>query len=98
VRELRNFIERLLIMCPEQEISEQDINNFLTPQLHPTADDNPSDDFFTGDFKEAKMLFEQKYLLHQLAANNNNISQTAKQIGLDRSYLYHKIKTLGLTI
>ncbi len=50
------------------------------------------------DFKEARKRFEQEYLRQRLEENNWNISQTAEQIGLERSHLHKKIKSLDIEI
>jgi len=98
VRELRNFIERLLIMCPDDVITGQQIRLFLNPaQGAPAVTDNPSIAMFlAADFKEAKRLFEREYLLQKLNQNDGNISKTAEQVGLERSHLHKKLKSLDI--
>lgn len=98
VRELRNFIERLAIMCPDDTISGDQIRLFLNP-----ADSNATTGsgttfkpFLSSDFKEAKRLFEKEYLHHKLMQNDHNISKTAEQIGLERSHLHKKLKSLDI--
>jgi two-component system nitrogen regulation response regulator NtrX len=49
-----------------------------------------------GDFKEARRLFERDYLAAKLAENQGNISKTAELIGLERSHLHKKLKTLEI--
>lgn len=98
VRELRNFIERVVIMCPGPIISEQVIHTFLTPG---SASAPPSDQtgllpYLADDFREAKKYFERHYLQLKLNANDGNISQTAEQIGLERSHLHKKLKSLEI--
>jgi two-component system nitrogen regulation response regulator NtrX len=98
VRELRNFIERIVIMCPNPVISEKDIHLFLTPDTTSVA---PHDQtgllpYLAADFQEAKKSFERHYLQLKLNENEGNISQTAEQIGMDRSHLHKKLKSLYL--
>lgn len=98
VRELRNFIERLAIMCPDETISGNQIRLFLNP-VHAGASSNgtPSlSTFLASDFKEAKRLFEREYLQHKLLQNDHNISKTAEQVGLERSHLHKKLKSLDI--
>jgi len=99
VRELRNFIERLAIMCPDEIITGQQIRLFLNPvQGAATAMTyGPAMAMFlTADFKEAKRLFEREYLQQKLTQNDGNISKTAEQVGLERSHLHKKLKSLDI--
>jgi two-component system, NtrC family, nitrogen regulation response regulator NtrX len=99
VRELRNFIERILIMCPNDTISDADIRLFLNPTGNSTpqsANDNYLSPFLVADYKTAKKLFEKEYLQQKLAANDNNISKTAEQVGLERSHLHKKLKSFEI--
>ncbi len=100
VRELKNFVERMAIMCPADTISGEDVSLFLSP----TAAAIPPADLPGGimlpyqapSFKEAKKRFEQEYLQQKLAENNGNISQTAEQVGMERSHLHKKLKSLEI--
>jgi len=96
VRELRNFIERVVIMCANPVISEKEIHLFLTPG---SSGEAPNDQtgllpYLAADFKEAKKSFERYYLQLKLNENEGNISQTAEKIGLERSHLHKKLKSL----
>ena len=97
VRELRNFIERLCIMCPEENIDVGHVTPFLdgaAPQPEVGTAGNTL--MLVGDFKEARRLFERDYLAAKLAENQGNISKTAELIGLERSHLHKKLKTLEI--
>lgn len=98
VRELRNFVERLIIMCPEETISEKQIKLYLTPgsKKESSIEDSNFGPYRASDFKSAKKKFERQYLRMKLQNNDGNISKTAEEIGLERSHLYKKLKTLGL--
>jgi two-component system nitrogen regulation response regulator NtrX len=99
VRELRNLVERLVIMCPETDISEESVALLINPGQHPapaadgTTRDTP---YRIDDFKEAKREFERHYLRNILKQNNGNVAQTADRIGLERSHLYKKLKSLDI--
>ena len=99
VRELRNFIERLAIMCPDQTISDHHIQLFLNTS-DATKPAKISDDvlrpYRAPDFKEAKKAFEREYLNKKLEEHDGNISQTAESIGLERSHLHKKLKSLTI--
>lgn len=98
VRELRNFIERLAIMCPDETISASHIRMFLTPSGSegPVASGAGMDPFLAADYKTAKKLFEKEYLQQKLLQNDNNISKTAEQVGLERSHLHKKLKSFEI--
>ncbi len=98
VRELRNLIERLVIMSQGEIIELKDLpSEILTssPQRAPLTSEEPW--FKCDDFKKARALFEREFLKRKLAEHRGNISQTAEAIGLERSYLHRKLKSLGLT-
>ena len=100
VRELRNFIERVVIMCSDPVISEKEIRLFLAPGMDPGTTGEATPDqtgllpYLAADFREAKKSFERYYLQLKLNENEGNISQTAEKIGLERSHLHKKLKSL----
>jgi two-component system nitrogen regulation response regulator NtrX len=51
--------------------------------------------FGADDLKEARRRFEKAFIERKLAENDHNVSRTAAQIGVERSYLHRKIKMLG---
>ena len=96
VRELRNFIERLAIMCSQEEITAQEVSMFLQPSSVAGEDTSFISPVLHVDFREAKRRFEKEYLQQKLLANDNNISKTAEQVGLERSHLHKKLKALHI--
>ena len=95
VRELKNLVERLAIMTQSDVIGENDIPSSYRRQKATTSDMA----FFHEDsLKEAKKEFEKAYIEKKLFENNNNISQTADAIGIERSHLYKKIKSFGFRL
>jgi two-component system nitrogen regulation response regulator NtrX len=98
VRELRNFIERVVIMCQEDQVNGEHIRMFLDPSTSlPVASNGRSmSPFLAADFKSAKKLFEKEYLQQKLIDNDNNISKTAEQVGLERSHLHKKLKSFEI--
>lgn len=96
VRELRNFVERLAIMCPDNTVTAREIRSFLgqSDQLPQSIREHTLTPFKTNDFKEARRLFEREYLQCKLDENEGNISRTAEQVGLERSHLHKKLKSL----
>ncbi len=102
VRELRNFIERIVIMSQAAVIGEKEVALFLggssmgETDSAKAAESTSFELLFAGDYKNAKQLFEKEYLQRKLIENGNNISQTAKVVGLERSHLHKKLKALEL--
>ncbi|KPJ99600.1 MAG: Fis family transcriptional regulator [Desulfobacterales bacterium SG8_35] len=101
VRELRNFVERIVIMCPDEKISSKTVAHYL--QQSPAAPDSMRDSstlvpYRKMNFKEAKREFEREYIIGKLQENNGNISQTAEMLGLERSHLHKKLKTLHIEL
>lgn len=98
VRELRNFIERLAIMCQEPTITAVQIRMFLHPRqtASPIGNDSIMNPFLAENYKTAKRMFEKEYLHQKLLQNENNISKTAEQVGLERSHLHKKLKSFAI--
>ena len=85
VRELRNEIERLVIMVSGEKIEFGDLSlpNGAGGKLHPTL-------------QEARGQYERELILSKLEESGWNVSQTARVLGLERSYLYRKMKAYGI--
>jgi len=97
IRELRNLIERVTILSVHE--NKRDINQILTDILNEnpnTVDDNSLINTLSYPLKEAREQFETNYLTSQLKKNNGNISKTADFIGMERSALHRKLKSLGI--
>lgn len=92
IRELRNFIERIIIMIPSKEIKDRDIFSLIPPHAS-NMDDILNINNSFQDFKEKA---ERAFILKQLEANNWNVSKTAELLDIQRSHLYAKIKKYDL--
>ena len=98
IRELRNLIERVTILSiNEDNVNADKILNDILKQS-PESEIGTSDiaNAMTFPLKEARESFEKQYLLKQLKINHGNISKTADYIGMERSALHRKLKTLGI--
>jgi len=100
VRQLRNVIEGLLIMAPgsvndpiRADMLPTDINND-TPQILKLQ---RSDEIMTLPLREAREMFEREYLMSQVLRYGGNISRTADFVGMERSALHRKLKSLGVS-
>lgn len=100
IRELRNMIERLIILS-DKVITEGDVYNFANPTGEPIAKVNGTStgqlnyDRF-ANFQEYKDYAEKEFIKFKLEKNNWNVSKTADEIDIQRSHLYSKIEKFGL--
>ena len=98
IRELRNLIERVTILSLDENQKEN--SQILSDILNEKSDTLKSDlDFLSAsayNLKDARELFEKNYLLTQLKKNHGNVSKTADTIGMERSALHRKLKSLGI--
>ncbi len=100
VRELKNFVERIAIMCASDKIDKEDITLFLNPGTQKLPAAEPAEGamlaYKKASFKDAKKQFEQEYLSFKLTENKGNVSQTAESVGMERSHLHKKLKSLNI--
>jgi two-component system nitrogen regulation response regulator NtrX len=94
VRELKNTIERVLIMTPGDVIGEDDLPETLRSAGRPASQDAGPER--TGTLREFKESAERTFLLEKLRENNWNISRTAEVIGTPRSNLYKKLELYNI--
>ena len=98
VRELRNLVERITILSANE--TKENIDKIIEDILNPSKNENTSKNIFETSFasplKEAREHFEKEYLIIQLKKNHGNISKTADFIGMERSALHRKLKSLGI--
>jgi two-component system nitrogen regulation response regulator NtrX len=92
VRELRNVIERLVIMNPTAHKIER---KHLPPLIHREGGRSTSG-FST--LHQARAAYERDYILKKLDENHGNVTRAAEVLGLERSHLYRKMKTLGIAV
>ena len=92
VRELRNVIERIVIMNPTTLRFER---KHLPPLLHRDGSRRiPGGEGST--LHQARAAYERDFILKKLDENHGNVSRTAEALGLERSHLYRKMKSLGI--
>ncbi|MCB2067993.1 MAG: sigma-54-dependent Fis family transcriptional regulator, partial [Erythrobacter sp.] len=97
VRQLRNVIERTVILAPREEFGT------ITPDMLPSEITGSSESGGGGisslmgvPLREARESFEREYLRIQIRRFSGNISKTAGFIGMERSALHRKLKLLGM--
>jgi two-component system, NtrC family, nitrogen regulation response regulator NtrX len=98
VRELRNLVERITILSSNE--SKKKINQVIDDILNSSSkiEDNKNilEQSFQSPLKEAREYFEKEYLTIQLKKHHGNVSKTADFIGMERSALHRKLKSLGI--
>ena len=95
VRELRHLVHRLLIRSGPEEIRLEEIERELAVQTPP---DEPlvKQDLLALPLREAREQFERAYLQQQLLLCNGKVGQLAKRVGMERTHLYRKLRSLGV--
>lgn len=92
VRELKNLIERLLILNPKAQRIER---KHLQPLTHKSGSQGGGEH---STLQQARDAYEREYILKKIEEARNNISRAAELLGLERSHLYRKMKTLGISV
>lgn len=97
VRQLRNVVERTIILAPGDRIGRIDLDLLPAEVLGDGADSAASSAIMGAPLREARESFEREYLRVQIRRFSGNISRTASFIGMERSALHRKLKLLGIT-
>ncbi len=95
IRELKNVIERLVIMTRARVIRKEDIPVPINREPE-TGEKNCL--FDTDSLKAARDGFEKQFIEEKLRGFGDNVSKTAQAIGIERSHLHRKIKSLGIEV
>ncbi|MDE1162490.1 MAG: sigma-54 dependent transcriptional regulator [Acidobacteriaceae bacterium] len=97
VRELRNVIERVLILNPKVQRLEAKHLPMLVQRTDGRASTSaPREEF--SSLSEAREAYERDYILKELDRHNGNVTRAAEALGLERSHLYRKMRTLGINV
>jgi two-component system nitrogen regulation response regulator NtrX len=95
IRELKNLVHRLLIQGGTEEIRLDEIEREIDSQA--TADEPlVKQDLLALPLREAREHFERAYLKQQLQLCNGKVGQLAKRVGMERTHLYRKLRSLGV--
>jgi len=101
VRELKNLVQRVLILGSGDEITQNEVETALgaAPTLLPEP---PAEEVamvpFDQPLRQAREQFEKTYLEYQMAKHGGNVSKLAKEVGMERTLLYRKLRSLGIDI
>jgi two-component system nitrogen regulation response regulator NtrX len=98
VRQLRNVVERVIIMAPGDRIGRIDLDMLPAEVLGDSGELGSGSNAIMGSpLREARETFEREYLRIQIKRFSGNISRTANFIGMERSALHRKLKLLGIS-
>jgi two-component system nitrogen regulation response regulator NtrX len=99
VRQLRNLVERTVILTPGDRIARIDVDLLPAEVLGEQAEiaGSGTGAIMGAPLREARETFEREYLRVQIRRFSGNISRTASFIGMERSALHRKLKLLGIT-
>jgi two-component system, NtrC family, nitrogen regulation response regulator NtrX len=93
IRELRNVVERLILLANAEEVTADTVRSALPPTADPHAVDTAS-----GSLADRVQSFERETILAELKRHNYHITNAAKALGLERSHLYKKAGQLGIDV
>lgn len=93
VRELRNVVERLILLATDGEVTLETVQSALPPAPEPHASSAA-----TGTLAERVQGFEREVILAELKRHRHHITNTARALGLERSHLYKKAEQLGIDL
>jgi DNA-binding NtrC family response regulator len=95
IGELRNLVHRLLMLGGDEEIRLEEIERELATQV-PRDEPLVKQDLLALPLREAREAFERAYLQQQLLLCNGKVGQLAKRVGMERTHLYRKLRSLGV--
>jgi two-component system, NtrC family, nitrogen regulation response regulator NtrX len=90
VRELKNTIERVVIMVAKDRIEADDLPSFNV------TGEPPASSFRFPSFKDATDAYQREFIVHKLNEFEGNVSKAAESMGVDRSHLYRRMRSLGI--
>lgn len=94
VRELRNVMERLVILQRAEEVTVYDLPSSICSR----AQEEEIQDAAPGSLQAAREAFEKRFIQEAVHRNRGNMAQTARELNLDRSALYRKMRQLGIEL
>jgi two-component system, NtrC family, nitrogen regulation response regulator NtrX len=100
LRELRNVVERLILLAGEEEVSAEDVQLVLPLSTLTSGDSTAagSTSEYSGTLAERTEAFEREVLLGEIRRHNFHMTNVAKALGLERSHLYKKCQHLGIDL
>ncbi|HEC28121.1 MAG TPA: sigma-54-dependent Fis family transcriptional regulator [Gammaproteobacteria bacterium] len=97
IRELKNLVQRLLILGSDEEVGVDEIEGSLSGHsAHRAGIGSIASGAIDLSLREAREQFEREYLMHQLQACGGSVGKLAKLVGMERTNLYRKLRALGI--
>ena len=97
IRELRNLIQRLLVLGGEGEVSVQEVDDILNQTAaNLDSEDSGHKGLFDLPLREAREQFERDYLIYQLKKAGGSVGKLSESVGMERTHLYRKLRSLGI--
>ena len=97
VREMRNLIQRLLVLGGEGEVSAQEIDENLSQgATNLNTGGSGRQGLFDLPLREAREQFERDYLIYQLKKAGGSVGKLSDSVGMERTHLYRKLRSLGI--
>jgi two-component system nitrogen regulation response regulator NtrX len=97
IRELKNLVQRLLILGTKETIDIEELQFTLGAQPIRVVDKDYNANFELP-LRQAREQFEKSYLEYKLERANGSVSKVAADVGMERTHLYRKLKSLGIEI
>ena len=100
IRELRNVVERLVLLASEESVAAADVKLALPSSNYQAGggEASGSDAMRNGTLAERTEAFEKEVLLGEIRRNNFHMTNVARALGLERSHLYKKCQQLGIDL
>jgi two-component system nitrogen regulation response regulator NtrX len=95
VRELKNLVRRLLLIGSDDDISLEEVEEEISSGA-PVDEPLVKQDLLSLPLREAREQFERAYLQQQLVLCDGKVGQLAKRVGMERTHLYRKLRSLGV--
>ena len=98
IRELSNIVQRLLILGTDSEITQDEVEEAIRPEIPIFSNKvgKSSDSLFDLPLRQAREQFEHDYLDHQLKQVEGNVSKLAELVQMERTHLYRKMRSLKI--
>lgn len=96
IRELKNLVQRMLILGKSESIELSEVESALSEQPGQKSGNDLRN--FDLPLRDAREKFEKAYLEYQLKQANGSVSKIAQTVGMERTHLYRKLKSLGIEI
>jgi two-component system nitrogen regulation response regulator NtrX len=96
IRELKNLVQRLLILGTSEVIELDEVERAISSLPAHSGDQQTSTPAYDLPLREARDQFEKDYLEFQLRACDGSIGKLAKRVGMERTHLYRKLRSLGI--